>query len=66
MTEMDDLKRQVEEATKRVQVWPDRDKDLAKLLPTEGVCTLCYLGGKKEQPQHDLIIMCPHPSAGRG
>ena len=60
---MDDLKRQVDEATKRIEAWPDKDKDLANLLPTQGVCTLCYLGGKTEQPHHDLILLCPHPSA---
>lgn len=60
---LDDAKRQVEEATKRIQAWPDKDQDLANLLPAEGVCTLCYLGGKTEPPKHDLIWLCPHPSA---
>mgnify|MGYP001619146440 CR=1 FL=1 len=59
----DDLKRQVEEATNRIKAWPDKDEDLTKLLPAQGVCTLCYLAGRREQPQHDLILLCPHPSA---
>jgi hypothetical protein len=60
---MDRLKRQIYEATNRVQAWPLKDQDLTKLLPTEGVCTLCYLAGRTEQPKHDLILLCPHPSA---
>ena len=63
MATEDDLKRQIEEATNRVEAWPEKDEDLTNLLPTQGVCTLCYLGGKAEQPHHDLILLCPHPSA---
>ena len=59
----DDLIYRVEEAQRRLNAWPDRDKDLINLLPTEGVCSLCYLAGKAEQPKHDLILLCPHPSA---
>lgn len=62
MTE-DDLKRQVDEALARAAAWPDRDKDLVDLLPTEGLCSLCYMAGRNEQPQHDLVLLCPHPSA---
>jgi len=57
------VKRQVDELIERVQAWPDNAKDIANLLPEEGLCTLCYLGGKTEQPNHDLIFLCPHPSA---
>ena len=59
----DALKRQVEDALKRLQAWPGNDQDLAKLLPKEGLCSLCFLAGRTEQPQHDLILLCPHPSA---
>ena len=63
MATEDDLKRQFEEATKRIEAWPEKHEDLTNLLPTQGVCTLCYLAGKTEQPHHDLILLCPHPSA---
>ena len=59
----DDLIRQVEEAQKRLQAWPGKDEDLAQLLPKQGLCSLCFLAGRTEQPQHDLILLCPHPSA---
>ena len=59
----DDVKRQIEEATNRIQAWPDKDEDLINLLPAQGVCTLCYLAGRREQPKHELILLCPHPSA---
>ena len=60
---LNDARRKVDEATRRIQAWPDKDKDLAILLPAEGVCSLCYLAGRTEQPNHDLILLCPHPSA---
>lgn len=59
----DDVIRQVEEATNRLEAWPDKHEDLANLLPKQGLCSLCYLAGKAEQPNHDLILLCPHPSA---
>ena len=59
----DDVKRQIEEAAERLRAWPDKDAELLNALPMEGVCSLCYLAGKAEQPQHDLILLCPHPSA---
>ena len=59
----DDLKCQIEKVNERIDAWPDRHADLTHHLPTQGVCTLCYLGGKTEQPPHDLILLCPHPSA---
>ena len=61
--EMEDLKQKVEEAQKRLQAWPDKGEELGTLLPREGLCSLCYLAGKTEQPEHDLVILCPHPSA---
>ena len=61
--DMENLRRQVEDAQKRIEAWPDKHEDLANLLPTEGLCTLCYLAGKAEAPKHDLILLCPHPSA---
>ena len=63
MTEMNDLKRQIEAAQKRVQAWADKDEDLTNLLPKQGVCSLCYLAGRTPMPPHDLILLCPHPSA---
>ena len=63
MATEDDLKRQFEEATKRIEAWPEKHEDLTNLLPTQGVCSLCYLAGRMEQPNHDLVILCPHPSA---
>lgn len=67
MTQQDmdekNLRRQVEEAQKRLQAWSGKDEDLVELLPKQGLCSLCYLTGKTEQPNHDLILLCPHPSA---
>ena len=60
--EMDDVKRQIEEEVERVKAWPDKHAELMNALPWEGLCALCYLGGKMEQPKHDLILLCPHPS----
>lgn len=57
------MKRKVEEAQRRLNAWPGKDEDLVKLLPKQGLCNLCYLAGKAEQPNHDLVILCPHPSA---
>ena len=62
MTE-DDVIRQVEEAQKLLQAWSGKDQDLVTLLPKQGLCGLCYLSGKTDQPNHDLVILCPHPSA---
>ena len=59
---MDDVKRQVEEATRRLDAWPDKYEDLVELLPKQGLCNLCYLAGRTEQPNHELILLCPHPS----
>ena len=59
----DDVIRQVDEALKRLQAWSGKDEDLVDLLPKQGLCNLCYLAGRTEQPQHDLILLCPHPSA---
>ena len=68
MTQQDDmdrenLRRQIEEGQRRLNAWPGKNEDLANLLPTEGFCSLCYLAGRTEQPNHDLVILCPHPSA---
>ena len=63
MTDMDDLRRRIDEATKRLDAWPDKDQDLVNLLPTQGLCSLCYMAGRTPQPKHDLILLCPHPSA---
>ena len=63
MTDMDEVKRQVEEATKRIEAWSGKEEELANLLPTQGLCSLCYLAGRTEQPNHDLVLLCPHPSA---
>ena len=63
MTDMDDLRRRIDEATKRLDAWPDKDQDLVNLLPTLGLCSLCYMAGRAPQPKHDLILLCPHPSA---
>ena len=60
---MEDAKRQGEAAVNRAQAWADKDADLVNLLPEQGLCLLCHLGGKAEQPKHDLIFLCPHPSA---
>lgn len=59
----DDLRRRVEEAQSRIRAWPGKDKDLANLIPREGLCSLCYLSGRVPHPNHDLILLCPHPSA---
>lgn len=58
-----DLKRQIEEAARRLESWPDKDEDLVKLLPKQGVCSLCYLADRTEQPRHDLVLLCPQPYA---
>ena len=60
---MDDVKRTIEDRVRLLQEWPDRDKDLAKQLPAEGLCALCWAMGRTPQPRHDLILLCPHPSA---
>lgn len=60
---MDDLHRRIDEATKRLDAWPDKDADLVPQLPTQGLCSLCYMAGRTPQPKHDLVILCPHPSA---
>jgi hypothetical protein len=60
---LDDAKHQVEEASERLGAWPDRHEEMAHLFPKQGLCALCYLAGKTEQPKHDLIWLCPHPSA---
>ena len=61
--DMDNLRRQLEESQRRLNAWPGKDEDLVKLLPKQGLCGLCYLAGRTEQPKHDLILLCPHPSA---
>ena len=60
---MEDAKRRVEAAVNRAEAWPDKAEDFVNLLPEQGLCTLCYLAGRSEQPKHDLIFLCPHPSA---
>ena len=59
----DDFKLQIDWLLRRLEAWPDKGAELTKLLPTEGLCSICYLSGKTDQPNHDLILLCPHPSA---
>lgn len=59
---MDDIKRQIEDAQRRLQGWPGKDEDLGNLLPKQGLCSLCFLAGRIPMPPHDLVFLCPHPS----
>ncbi len=57
----DDLLQRVVEAQKKLEAWPLKDLDLSQNLPTEGVCSVCYLDGQEEQPAHIVIVLCPYP-----
>ncbi len=66
MTERnDDLLRRVEEAGRALEAWPQKDLELSQHLPTEGLCSVCYLhglaSGDVEQGPHIIIVLCPAP-----
>ena len=61
--EKDELLRQVEEAGKALDAWPDKEKELAGYLPETGLCAQCWLRGHKEQPDHYILILCPSGSS---
>ena len=66
MTEReDDLRQRVEEAGRALEAWPQKDLELSHHLPTEGLCSVCYLhglaSGETEQGPHLVIILCPAP-----
>lgn len=68
MTDNDDLLKRVEEAGKVLEDWPQKDLDLTKHLPAEGLCAICYLGeqlrgASTEQGAHIIIVLCPAPGA---
>jgi len=67
MTNNDDMWKRVEEAGSALEDWPQKDLDLTKHLPAEGLCAVCYLAGQlggesKKQGAHIIIVLCPRPS----
>jgi hypothetical protein len=65
---MDDLIKRVEAAREELERWPQKDLELSEHIPTEGLCSVCYLtglhsGGQEEQRPHVVIVLCPSPGA---
>lgn len=60
----EDLHRKVQEATEKLDAWPEKLLSFQEQQPGSALCAICYLADKDPHPPHVLIVLCPtSPSA---